>query len=51
MIAIAAGIFWTLFGAFAQVGFVAGIAWGALRVKIIIERRHDRQDEARRRNR
>jgi hypothetical protein len=51
MIAAASGVFWTLFGAFAQVGFVAGIAGIALWVKVRIEKAHDRQDEARRRNR
>lgn len=45
---IVLGVFWTLVAAGAQVGFVAGIAVLAYRVKVMLERKHDREDARRR---
>lgn len=51
MMVVASGIFWTLCGAGAQLGFIAGVAGGAYWFKVRIERRSDREDERRKQNR
>lgn len=48
MMAALSGIFWTLVAATAQPAFIAALAGGAYGVKVLIEKRNDREDAKRR---